>query len=48
VQKIEFVSLYVKPNKLLVVASVWERETLLVALEKVDTTYRDPFWFVMS
>ena len=30
--------LYVKPNKLVVVASVWELETLLVTLEKVDMT----------
>ena len=30
--------MYVKPNKLMVVASVWELETLLVTLEKVDMT----------
>ena len=43
--------LYAKPNKLVVVASIWELETLLVTREKVGTTDEDPsflgwFWFV--
>ena len=39
--------MYVKPNKLVVVASVWELETLLVTLEKVDMTCGDPLWVLV-
>jgi len=37
--------LYVKPNKLVVVASVWELQTLLVTGKKLERLMKiHPFW----